>query len=106
MASEPTARRSSKSRTKPAVTQEPNVKEPEKRAARRPARSTDPHSGFGRIQNSLRDTIAEIKKVTWPDAQTTRNLTIVVIAMAFVLGILLGSIDAIFVRLWDNIPSI
>jgi preprotein translocase subunit SecE len=52
----------------------------------------------------LRDTIAEIRKVTWPDQQTTRNLTIVVIVISVLLGALLGGIDAIFVRVWENIP--
>lgn len=59
---------------------------------------------FGRLQNMLRDTIAEIRKVTWPDQQTTRNLTIVVIVISVLLGALLGGIDAIFVRVWENIP--
>lgn len=57
------------------------------------------------IQSLVRDTASEIRKVTWPDQQTTRNLTMVVIAMAVTLGALLGGIDAILVRLWDVIPS-
>lgn len=57
------------------------------------------------IQSLVRDTASEIRKVTWPDSETTRNLTMVVIAMAVTLGILLGGIDAILVRLWDVIPS-
>jgi preprotein translocase subunit SecE len=39
------------------------------------------------------DTIAELKKVTWPDRETTKNLTLVVIAISIVLGALLGAID-------------
>jgi len=31
--------------------------------------------------------------VIWPDRETTRNLTLVVIAVSIVLGILLGGID-------------
>lgn len=68
-------------------------------------RGAEQKSGmFGRFQNLLRDTIAEIRKVTWPDQQTTRNLTIVVIVISVLLGALLGGIDAVFVRVWDNIP--
>jgi preprotein translocase SecE subunit len=57
------------------------------------------------LQNLVRDTSSEIRKVTWPDQQTTRTLTIVVIVMAVILGILLGGIDAGLVRLWEAIPS-
>ncbi len=59
----------------------------------------------GGLRPLVRDTAAEIRKVTWPDQQTTRNLTMVVIAMAVTLGVLLGGIDAILVRLWEVIPS-
>ena len=57
------------------------------------------------LQQLFRDTSSEIRKVTWPDAQTTRSLTIVVIAMATILGVLLGGLDAGLVRLWDAIPT-
>lgn len=70
--------------------------------------TTKPAASGGRgsgIQNLVRDTVTEIRKVTWPDSQTTRNLTILVLAMATVLGAILGSIDAIFIRIWDWIPS-
>jgi preprotein translocase subunit SecE len=60
---------------------------------------------FGRFQNLVRDTYTEIKKVTWPDQETTRNLTILVIVMATLLGILLGLVDYGFRELWDWIPS-
>lgn len=60
---------------------------------------------FKGLQSLIRDTSSEIRKVTWPDKQTTRTLTIVVIAMATALGIVLGGIDAGLVRLWDAIPS-
>jgi preprotein translocase subunit SecE len=59
----------------------------------------------GRTQSLIRDTIAEIRKVTWPDQDTTRNLTIFVVALSVVLGALLGGIDAVFVRVWENIPT-
>ena len=59
---------------------------------------------FGRFQNNVRDTVTEIKKVTWPDQETTRNLTILVIVMATLLGALLGLIDFGFRELWDWIP--
>jgi preprotein translocase subunit SecE len=76
-------------------------------ATRTTTRSSDkPGQGrVGGLQALVRDTMAEIRKVSWPDMQTTRNLTLVVIGMAAVLGILLGGIDALFVRIWDAIPD-
>ncbi len=60
---------------------------------------------IGSLQNLVRDTMAEIRKVSWPDTETTRNLTLLVIAMATILGAILGGIDAIFIRIWEWIPS-
>jgi len=59
---------------------------------------------FGGIQGLFRDTMTEIRKVAWPDQQTSRSLTLLVIGMACVLGALLGGIDALFVRIWEWIP--
>lgn len=60
---------------------------------------------IGRLQTLVRDTASEISKVTWPDSDTTRNLTIFVVALSVALGAMLGGIDAIFVRVWENIPT-
>lgn len=60
---------------------------------------------IGSLQALIRDTMAEIRKVSWPDQETTRNLTLLVIAMAAILGAILGGIDAIFIRIWEWIPS-
>lgn len=80
---------------------------PRTRAKRGRARETEQDSGFfGRMRHLIRDTITEIRKVTWPDQETTRNLTIFVVALSIVLGAMLGGIDAIFVRVWENIPTL
>jgi preprotein translocase subunit SecE len=63
-------------------------------------------SRLASVKRLARDTSSEIKKVTWPDRDTTRNLTIVVVAISTVLGLLLGGIDAIFVRLWEFISGL
>jgi preprotein translocase subunit SecE len=57
------------------------------------------------LQSLIRDTASEIRKVTWPDSDTTRNLTIFVVVLSVILGAMLGGIDAIFVRVWENIPT-
>ena len=50
-------------------------------------------SKFDQIKKQWQDTVAELKKVTWPDRETTKNLTIVVIAISAVLGAFLGGLD-------------
>lgn len=47
----------------------------------------------------LRDTMSEMRKVNWPDQETTRNLTLLVIALSIVLGILLGGVDFLLLKL-------
>ena len=59
----------------------------------------------GRAQTLIRDTSSEIRKVTWPDSETTRNLTLFVIGLSVFLGAMLGGVDAIFVRVWENVPT-
>jgi len=54
-----------------------------------------------RIRQLMRDTWSEIKKITWPDGDTVRRLTALVLAMAFVLGLLLGGIDYLLLRVFD-----
>lgn len=54
-----------------------------------------------RIRQLIRDTWSEIKKITWPDGDTVRRLTALVLAMAVVLGLLLGGIDFLLLRLFD-----
>lgn len=51
------------------------------------------------VRRLVRDTWAEAKKVNWPDRETTRNLTVVVIGISVVLGLLLGGIDWALVKL-------
>jgi preprotein translocase subunit SecE len=53
------------------------------------------------IRRLVRESISEAKKVNWPDQETTRNLTVVVIAISVILGLLLGGIDFALVKLLD-----
>lgn len=53
------------------------------------------------IRRFIRETRAEINKVVWPDRETTRNLTLLVIALSVVLGILLGSLDFILFEIFE-----
>ncbi len=52
-----------------------------------------------RLRGLVQDTMSEMKKINWPDQETTRNLTIVVIGISIVLGIVLGGVDYALVQL-------
>jgi preprotein translocase SecE subunit len=54
-----------------------------------------------RIRQLIRDTWSEIKKITWPDGETVRRLTALVLAMATILGLLLGGIDFLLLKVFD-----
>ena len=53
------------------------------------------------IRRYLQDTRAELRRVTWPDQITVRNLTGVVIAVSAVMGLLLGGIDFVLLKLFE-----
>jgi preprotein translocase subunit SecE len=59
---------------------------------------------FEPVRNFARDSMAEIRKVNWPDQETTRNLTILVIAVSAVLGIFLGGIDFVLLKIFEAMP--
>ena len=67
---------------------------------RTPEKQATP-SRFAGVQRLARDTYSETKKIIWPDRDATRNLTLVVIGLSIFLGLLLGGVDALFVRLWQ-----
>ena len=56
-------------------------------------------SRLAAIQRGIRETVAELRKVQWPDRMTTRNLTLVVIGMSLALSAILGVFDEILTRL-------
>lgn len=50
---------------------------------------------FDQIRQWARDSRNELRKVTWPTPEQTRNLTIVVIVVCVVMSAFLGLIDAL-----------
>jgi preprotein translocase subunit SecE len=69
---------------------------PAKAATQRPTAETP--SRLAGLQRVYRETVAELRKVQWPDRTTTRNLTLVVIAMSTALAVILGLVDAVLTR--------
>ena len=72
---------------------------PKPAPAAAPRVTTEVASRFANVQRVFRETVAELRKVQWPDRTTTRNLTLVVIGMSVTLAALLGGVDALLTRL-------
>ena len=56
------------------------------------------------VRRLYRDTMSEMRKVVWPDRETTKNLTLVVIGISVVLGVLLGGIDFLLQAVFAALP--
>jgi preprotein translocase SecE subunit len=49
-----------------------------------------------RFRRFVDEAWSELKKVTWPTAQQTRNLTVLVFAVSLVVGLYITVLDVIF----------
>lgn len=49
-----------------------------------------------KLTSYIRDSVAEIKKVTWPTRQQTINYSITVVAMSIGVAIFFGVLDYVF----------
>ncbi len=58
-----------------------------------PAAPAQKTGRIARLQTQIRDIQSELRKVTWPTREETRNLTIVVIGISVFLGAVLGGMD-------------
>ena len=52
-----------------------------------------------RFQRYIRETIGELKKVSWPTRQEATNLTIIVLIVTFTMSVILGGLDFIYSQL-------
>lgn len=72
----------------------------------------DSHAGgiFQRIagwfRKNLRETIGELKKVSWPTRQETFNLTKIVVVVILIMAFLLGSLDLLFTQFFAFLLSL
>jgi len=53
---------------------------------------------MSKIINYVRESAAELKKVTWPTKKQTYNYTLLVIAISLGVAIFLGILDYIFTQ--------
>ena len=52
-----------------------------------------------RMRRFFQESWSELKKVTWPTREQTRNLTVLVFAISLVVGIYISIFDTIFLTL-------
>jgi preprotein translocase subunit SecE len=48
-----------------------------------------------KVRTFLQESLAEMKKVTWPDRKTTAASTAVVLGVSVIVGIYLGLLDVV-----------
>ena len=53
---------------------------------------------FNKINNFIKEAVAELKKVIWPTKKDLKNSTIVVISTIIIASIFIGLVDIIFTR--------
>ncbi len=51
---------------------------------------------FNKINNFIKEAIAELKKVIWPTKKDLKNSTIVVITTIIIVSIFIGLVDIFF----------
>lgn len=56
-----------------------------------------------RLQRFFRETIGELRKVSWPTPQEAWQLTRIVLLVLFVMAVLLGTLDYAFSRIMSAI---
>ena len=58
------------------------------------------------VRRFYRETVGELRKVTWPTRQEAKNLTIIVILVTFGMSAFLGIVDYLFSRVFALILGI
>ena len=62
---------------------------------------------FHRLITFYQEVVAEMKKVTWPDMQQVRQLSIGVIALSLFIGAVIALMDVIFQAIFvRGLPSL
>ena len=51
-----------------------------------------------RLRRFIDEAWSELKKVTWPTREQVRNLTVLVLAVSFAVGLFITVFDAIFLE--------
>jgi preprotein translocase SecE subunit len=54
---------------------------------------------FRRVRRFFDEAVSELKKVSWPTVEQTRNLTVLVFAVSLAVGLYVMVFDALFQRI-------
>lgn len=90
------------------IGKQPATQPPAPNKAKQPATTASVNtkpSFIARQRENIRNIMAELRKVTWPTREETRNLTIVVIGLSAVLGTVLATLDFIFSLIYRTLNS-
>jgi preprotein translocase subunit SecE len=60
----------------------------------------------GFVSRVARETVGELRKVSWPSRQEATQLTMLVLAVVLVSSLILGALDLVFQRLITAIVSL
>ena len=58
-----------------------------------------------RIRRYFDEVWSELRKVSWPTREHVRNLTVLVFAISFVVGVYITVLDSIFKFLISQLPT-
>jgi len=56
------------------------------------------HKEPNAIQRWYRETVSELRRVSWPSRSEARSLTVIVIVVMVIMAIILGGLDWVFFR--------
>ena len=59
-----------------------------------------------RLRRFFGETWSELKKVTWPTREQTRNLTVLVFVISAALGIYIAAFDALFTFIVSRLAAL
>jgi preprotein translocase subunit SecE len=63
------------------------------------------HQQPNKIRIFFRETVGELRKVSWPTRQEAMNLTFIVLIVIVVMALFLGTLDLVFAELFRLILS-
>ena len=72
---------------------------------RRPAKAPPKHGFFERLAQFLRDTRAEMRRVSWPSANTVKNTTIITLVAVVFFAVYLFAVDRVWAFLIEHLRT-
>jgi preprotein translocase subunit SecE len=79
------------------------AKQPENKPVQKVTRAVEKEREKPKKESAIarwwRETLGELRKVSWPSITDARRLTIIVLVVMFLMSVLLGTLDWVFSRL-------